>query len=106
MWNKRTAFALNIAKVVSEKYKVLYMNLEEFSGLDEILISDNGTTLSDAFYYYRQGKQQSYEKISSTIHCCEGINYISPVICAEDISFYGNRRYCWFYRMCGKRRRL
>lgn len=78
------------------------MNLEEFSGLDEILISDNGTTLSDAFYYYRQGKQQSYEKISSTIHCCEGIDYISPVICAEDISFMEIEDIVGFIECVGK----
>ena len=99
---QRTAFALNIAKVISEKYKVLYINLEEFSGLDEILISENGTTLSDAFYYYRQGKQQSYEKISSTIHCCEGIDYITPVICAEDISFMEIEDIVGFIECVGK----
>jgi len=84
---QRTAFAINVAKAMADKYKVLYINFEEFSGLDEIFFSENGLTLSDAFYYYRQSGQQSYEKISNTINNCEGIDYIAPVVCAEDISF-------------------
>ena len=81
----KTEFALNIAKVLSEKYKVLYINFEEFSGLDEILVSTDDITLSDALYYYRQQRDNAAEKIMGTIRSVDGIDYIAPVMCAEDI---------------------
>ena len=83
----KTEFALNIAKVLSEKYKVLYINFEEFSGLDEILVSTDDITLSDALYYYRQQRDNAAEKIMGTIRSVEGIYYIAPVMFAEDISY-------------------
>lgn len=82
----KSAFVLNLGKVLGEKCKVLYLNLEEFSGLDEILPDMEKGTLSDAIYYYRQGKSTAIEKIKETISTAAGFDYIAPVKCAEDIS--------------------
>ncbi len=82
----KSAFVLNLGKVLGEKYKVLYLNLEEFSGLGEILPDMEKGTLSDAMYYYRQGKSAAIEKIKGTIGTTAGFDYIAPVKCAEDIS--------------------
>lgn len=82
----KSAFVMNLGKVLGEKYKVLYLNFEEFSGLDEILPDMEKGTLSDAIYYYRQGKNTAIEKIRETISTVAGFDYIAPVKCAEDIS--------------------
>lgn len=82
----KSAFVLNLGKVLGEKYKVLYLNLEEFSGLDEVLPDMEKGTLSDAIYYYRQGKSAAIEKIKEIISTEAGFDYIAPVKCAEDIS--------------------
>ncbi len=81
----RQNFALNMAKVLSEKYKVLYINLDVFSGLSEVLPERDSGGLSDALYYYRQGKEASATKIKSTINSLGGIDYIAPAKCVEDI---------------------
>lgn len=85
----RQSFALCMAKVMSEKYKVLYINLEEFSGLSGILVSDNQYTLSDAVYFYRQSGVSARDKIEQTIKSVSGVDYIPPVVCSEDISNVG-----------------
>ncbi len=82
----RQAFALTMAKVMSEKFKTLYINLDEFSGLSEILPSDNQYTLSDAIYFYRQNNMQAKNKIEPAINSISGVDYIAPVTCSEDIS--------------------
>lgn len=82
----KAAFVLNLAKVFGERYKVLYLNLEEFSGLDEILSDMGNGTLSDAIYYYQQGKGTAIDKIRETINTVAGFDYIAPVKCAEDVS--------------------
>ena len=98
----KTEFALNIAKVLSEKYKVLYINFEEFSGLDEILVSTDDITLSDALYYYRQQRDNASEKIMGTIRSVDGIDYIAPVMCAEDISYVESEQLVSFVECVGK----
>lgn len=85
----RQSFALALSKVMSEKFKVLYINLEEFSGLSEILPSDNQYTLSDAIYFYRQSGMSARDKIEQTIKTTSGVDYIPPVVCSEDISNVG-----------------
>jgi hypothetical protein len=81
------SFALSTAKVLSEQKHVLYINLEEFSGLNDILPAVHDMTLSDALYYYRQNNGNVNQKVTSTICSSGGIDYIPPVQCAEDIAF-------------------
>ena len=82
----KTAFALNMARILGQRGKTLYINLEDFSGLDEILPPAREENLSDAFYYYMQGRESSIDKILSVISNVAGFDYFSPVRCAEDIS--------------------
>lgn len=82
----RTNFALSLAKILSETERTLYVNLEEFSGLDEVLASSGGETFSDAMYYYRQTGGQITGQIKSVISTSAGVDYIPPVQYAQDIS--------------------
>jgi hypothetical protein len=82
----RQSFALTMAKIMSEKFKTLYLNLDEFSGLAEILPSDNDYTLSDAIYFYRQNRQIESSRVEAAIKTVSGVDYIPPVVCSEDIS--------------------
>lgn len=83
---ERQSFGLCMAKLMSDKFKTLYLNLEEFSGLVEILPSDNMNTLSDTVYYYQQPSGAKEDRIASTIKHVVGIDYIPPVTCSDDIS--------------------
>lgn len=83
----KISFSLNLAKALSDQKRVLYINLEEFSGLTEILPAVHGMTLSDALYYYRQNNCNVDQRVTNTICNGSGIDYIAPVQCAEDIGF-------------------
>ena len=98
----KTSFSLNMAKVLSERYKALYINFEEFSGLDEILRAVNDVTLSDALYYFRQGRQSAQEKILEIVQTVDGIDYFPPVMCAEDISYVEPEQMAEFVECVGK----
>lgn len=84
---ERNAFSLCMARHYSLTKKTLYINIEEFSGLGEILAGDNDLTLSDALYYYRQNNERTEENIRNTIVTRDGLDYIVPIRCAEDISY-------------------
>lgn len=98
----KTAFSLNLARELSESCRVLYLCLDEFSGLDEILPSEGAVTLSDAVYYYRQNRGQIDEKILATIQSMQNLDYIAPVQCAEDISYLEPERLASFLIQLGE----
>lgn len=85
----RQAFALNVAKVLSEKYKVIYVDTGVFSGLSQIMPASDGGGLSDVLYYYRQGKEGCVDKIKDIVNNVCGVDYIASVRCGEDLSCMG-----------------
>lgn len=87
--DKRELFSLALSKAMSEKFKTLYINLSEFSGLSALLPTDNDYNLSDALYFYHQNNEVKKSKMDMTIKSIAGMDYISPVICGEDISDVG-----------------
>lgn len=81
----RAGFALSLARVLSESCRTLYVNLEEFSGLAELLPENEQETFSDALYDYRQ-QGRITERIKQVICTRNGIDYIPPIQYAQDIS--------------------
>lgn len=51
----KTTFALLLGQVLARKHSVLYLSLEEFSGVSALLSEDTGGNLSDAYFYFMQG---------------------------------------------------
>lgn len=64
--------------------RILYINLEEFSGIRE-LFKDNGKSMSDAIYYYYVRKEEPLSGIMNCIGRDYGFDYLSPVTCPDDI---------------------
>lgn len=81
----RSYFALSLAQVFAESTKTLYCNLEEFSGLQELLSAKEGESLSDMMYYYRQSGGKVTQRIKQIICTVSGVDYIPPVQWAQDI---------------------
>ena len=94
----KTTFSLALAHYLSEKQKVLYLSLEQFSGLAGLLSQERGG-MSDALYYYRADRSSSYGKILSCMDEQMGFEYLYPVICAEDISDIGSKDLCDFIKL-------
>lgn len=82
----KTSFALSLAKILSESQKTLYVNLEEFSGLEEVLPECEGQNFSDAMYYFRQAEGKITEQMKAVISTSAGVDYIPPVQYVQDLS--------------------
>lgn len=84
----KTSLSLAIAKAYERAGKnVVYMNLEEFSGLSEILPEQKGSNLSDFVYRYKKAPAFLEGEFEHMLCMRAGVYYIPPVRCAEDISF-------------------
>ncbi len=93
----KTSFSLALAKAYARQgARTLYLNLEEFSGLSEILPDNGEGNLSDALYYYRTGPERFTEEFKRLVCMAGDISYIPPIKCAEDISALSTREWMDF----------
>ena len=97
----KTTFSLCLASVAAEKGRTLWLGFEQFSGLSELLPSPKGG-LSEALYYYYVDGKSSYGKIAGCTGNIEGFDYLSPVLCADDIADIDSGEIVKFIDMVGK----
>ena len=79
----KTSFALTMGKLLAQEERVLYLNLEEFSGLSVLMKEEYKSDLSDLLYFYNGGSYNSL-RLSSVVHTMGELDYIPPVTYAED----------------------
>ncbi len=79
----KTSFCVALAHELGQQCKVLYINLEEFSGLSQLL-TEGKYSLSDALYYYRIGEQGI--RLLSVITEGNSFDYVWPASSAEDLA--------------------
>lgn len=81
----KTSFALTLGQILARDRAVLYINLEEYAGFEELLEKRYEHTLSDAMYYARQHNKNLAHKISGMIESVGNLDYIPPAESFEDI---------------------
>ena len=79
----KTTFALTLGQVLAREEKVLYITLEEFSGLSALTGTVYTGGLSDLLYYYTQ-REYSSVRLGSVTYNWGELDYIPPVTYAED----------------------
>lgn len=84
----KTSFALTIGKLLAQEERVLYLNLEEFSGLSVLMKEEYKSDLSDLLYFYNGGSYNSL-RLSSVVHTMGELDYIPPVRYPEDLDQAG-----------------
>ena len=82
---QQTSFALTLAQILGKEKTVLYLNLEEYSGFEELLQKEFASTLSDLLYYVRQRSSILSVKMNSMIQSMGNMDFIPPVQSPEDI---------------------
>lgn len=82
----KTRSTIELAKrLTGEGYKVLVINLEEFSSIDWYLGSVNDNNISDLLFYFLSGAGCFEIKSDAIIKNYQGFDYISPVKCVDDL---------------------
>ncbi len=80
----REQISLGLAAAHGRDRRVLYMNLEEFTEVSQLLeLTPRG--LSDALFFYLTDPDGAYAKVISCSGRADGYDYMYPVVCAEDI---------------------
>lgn len=81
----RTSFALAMGQILAKERAVLYLNLEEYSGFEELLGKSFDHNLSDLLYYVRQDNQNLIHKMNSMVQTVGNLDFIPPVRTPWDV---------------------
>lgn len=81
----KTSFALTLGQILARDKAVLYLNLEEYSGFDELLGKGFSHNLSDLLYYVRQENQNLIHRMNSMVQTVNNLDFIPPVQTPADI---------------------
>lgn len=83
----KTSFALALASACAKSQeRVLYVNMEEFSGLSELLPDCGEGNMSDALYTYRTNRAAFANALEKIVGRTGDVYYIPPIRCADDIT--------------------
>lgn len=83
--SRKTFFALALGEVLAETKSVLYLNLEEYSGFEELFQTRYQKNISDLIYFSRQKEGSLIYKFNSVIQTFHELQYIPPAISPADI---------------------
>lgn len=81
----KTSLALAMGQLMASEQRVLYVTLEDYSGLSFMTGEDYKSDLSDVLYYFSQGNFNKL-RLSSIVHSIGNMDYIPPVRYPEDLS--------------------
>lgn len=81
----KTSFALTLGQIMARDKIVLYLNLEEYSGFEQLLECAYERTLGDLIYYIRQGNPNLLVKMNSMIQSVNNLDYLPPALSPMDI---------------------
>lgn len=81
----KTSFALTLGQVLARERAVLYLNLEEYSGFEELMGRGFAHNLSDLLYYVRQDNQNLIHKMNGMVQTVNNLDFIPPVQAPADI---------------------
>lgn len=82
----KTTFALTLAQILSREKAVLYLNLESYSGFEQLFGVNYDRTLSDLIYYMRKDTGNLLHRLNGTVQTIYNLDYIPPVPFPQDIA--------------------
>ena len=74
----KTSFSFVLGQMLSKKSKVLYLNLESYSGLGKLLEKNFTTDLSELIYYLQNSEESFGCKMGGMIDKCSGLDILPP----------------------------
>lgn len=83
--SRKTSFALTLGEILAESKQVLYLNLEEFSGFEELFGINYRTDLSDLIYLSRQQEGNLIYKFNAVVQSFHELQYIPPALSPFDL---------------------
>lgn len=83
--SQKTSFALTLGQIMARERAVLYLNLEAYSGFEQLFETQYELGLSDLLYYIRQENTNLIHKMNAMVRSIQNLDYIPPAASATDL---------------------
>lgn len=74
----KTSFSFVLGQLLSKKYKVLYLNMEGYSGLEKLLQKDFKSDMSELIYYLQNSKEKFIYRMGSMTQRAGELDILPP----------------------------
>ena len=74
----KTSFSFLLGQLLSKKHKVLYLNMESYSGLGKLLQKDFSTDMSELIYYLQNSKEKFIYRMGSMTERVGELDILPP----------------------------
>lgn len=81
----KTTFALTLGQVLGEDRKTLYLNLEEYSGLESLFQTSFSRDLSDLLYFLKEDQEHLDYYLVSCVQTIGTLDYVPPLPMYSDL---------------------
>lgn len=81
----KTRFAIALGKELQERTKVLYLNMEEYTGFGTRFEREDSRNLGDLLYYTKQEHSNVGIRIGMMVKQIENLDYIPPIPVCNDL---------------------
>lgn len=81
----KTSFAITLGQILAKDQRVLYINLEEYSGFNSLMKTIYMSDMSDLLYYISQNRKNFIWKLASMVQTIGALDYIPPSLSPADI---------------------
>ncbi|MCI8389094.1 MAG: hypothetical protein HFE63_11625 [Clostridiales bacterium] len=82
---QKTSFALTLGQILARERAVLYLNLESYSGFEQIFEETYERTLSDLLYFVRQENAGIIHRLNGMVRSIQNLDYVPPALSPMDI---------------------
>lgn len=82
---EKTAFAMKLGQELARTKKVLYLNLEGYTGFEDLLSMSAEEDLSDLLYYLRKDENGFICRLNGMLQSFWGMDYVRPARSPSDV---------------------
>lgn len=80
----QSTIALTMGQILAKENKVLYLNLEPYSGFEYLLQKTYDHDLMDIIFFLKEDKEKFRLRMESMLERIGGLDYIPPIFCYSD----------------------
>lgn len=95
---QKTSFALALGQILGRDHAALYLNLESYSGFEQLMETHFEQGLSDVLYYARQENTGIVYKIAGMVQTIQNLDFLPPALFPMDIQTTKYEEWIWLFR--------
>ena len=101
----KTSFSLTLGQMLAVKYKVLYLNFENYSGFHSLLGYEKPSDMADLLFYFLNLTDEFPGKMQEATLCLNGMDMVPPALSFLDLESISEEEWEVFFTSLLKKRK-